>query len=129
MVCRGASAVPSSSRSRLSAAGGDAPFWPATGRFTRPPVPPPRTAYQGATLMKMLASAACVVLLLGAGASAQTLDDLKKDGNGGSTDNNITYGIGYHQPRYSPLKAISKHTLSRPEAGWHLSLDNTGGGQ
>ena len=34
--------------------------------------------------MKTLASAACVLLLLGAGASAQTLVDLKKDGNGGS---------------------------------------------
>jgi hypothetical protein len=37
--------------------------------------------------MKTFASAACVLLLLGTGASAQTLDDLKKDGNGGSTDN------------------------------------------
>jgi hypothetical protein len=52
------------------------------------PVPP--RAYQGGTLMKTLASAACVLLLLGSGASAQTLDDLKKDGNGGSTDNILT---------------------------------------
>jgi hypothetical protein len=47
----------------------------------------PSTAYQGATLMNILVSAACALLLLGSGASAQTLDDLKKDGNGGSTDN------------------------------------------
>lgn len=61
--------------------------------------------------MKTLASAACVLLLLGAGASAQTLDDLKKDGNGGSTDNVLTYGMGYHQQRYS-------RSTSRPSSGW-----------
>src|SRR5215831_14408170 len=61
-------------------------------------------AHQGATLMKTLTSVACVLLMLGAGASAQTLDDLKKDGNGGSTDNILTHGMGYHQQRYSPLQ-------------------------
>jgi hypothetical protein len=45
--------------------------------------------------MNTLASAACVLLLLGSGAWAQTLDELKKDGNGGSTDNILTYGMGY----------------------------------
>src|SRR5262249_54911989 len=66
---------------------------------------------QGATLMKFTVSAACVVLLLGAGAAAQTLDELRKDGNGGSTDNVLTYGMGYHQHRYSPLKQINKQTV------------------
>jgi hypothetical protein len=33
--------------------------------------------------MNTLASAACALLLLSSGASGQTLDDLKKDGNGG----------------------------------------------
>jgi len=79
--------------------------------------------------MKMLASAACVVLLLGAGASAQTLDDLKKDGNGGSTDNILTYGMGYHQQRYSPLKEINKQTVKRLVPVWNLSLDNNWGEQ
>jgi alcohol dehydrogenase (cytochrome c) len=129
MVRRGAPAIDPSSRSRLSTAGADALFLPATGRLNRPPVPPPRTAYQGATLMKMLASAACVVLLLGAGASAQTLDDLKKDGNGGSTDNILTYGMGYHQQRYSPLKEINKQTVKRLVPVWNLSLDNNWGEQ
>src|SRR5262249_8500844 len=96
---------------------------------TGQPVPPPRTAYQGATLMKILTSAACVVWLLGAGASAQTLDDLKKDGNGGSTDNILTYGMGYHQQRYSPLKEINKQTVKRLVPVWNLSLDNNWGGQ
>ena len=49
--------------------------------------------------MKTLTSVACVLLMLGAGASAQTLDDLKRDGNGGSTDNILTYGMGYSQHR------------------------------
>src|SRR5262245_43094871 len=97
--------------------------------FNRPAVPPPRTAYQGATLMKTLASAACVLSFLGAGASAQTLDDLKKDGNGGSTDNILTYGMGYHQQRYSPLKEINKQTVKRLVPVWNLSLDNNWGEQ
>ena len=74
--------------------------------------------------MKTLASAACVLLLLGSGASAQTLDDLKKDGNGGSTDNILTYGMGYHQQRYSPLKQINKQTVKRLVPVWNHSLDN-----
>jgi alcohol dehydrogenase (cytochrome c) len=92
-------------------------------------VPPLRTAYQGATLMKTFASAACVLLLLGTGASAQTLDDLKKDGNGGSTDNILTYGMGYHQQRYSPLKQINRQTVKRLVPVWNLSLDNNWGEQ
>src|SRR5215207_10953389 len=79
--------------------------------------------------MKTLASAACVLLLLGAGASAQTLDDLKKDGNGGSTDNVLTYGMGYHQQRYSPLKQINKSTVKRLVPVWSLSLNNDVGEQ
>src|SRR6478672_9175145 len=79
--------------------------------------------------MKTIASAACVLLLLGAGASAQTLDDLKKDGKGGSTDNILTYGMGYHQQRYSPLKQIDKNTVRRLVPVWNLSLDNNWGEQ
>ena len=79
--------------------------------------------------MKTIASAACVLFLLGAGASAQTLDDLKKDGNGGSTDNVLTYGMGYHQQRYSPLKQINKQTVKRLVPVWNLSLDNNWGEQ
>ena len=79
--------------------------------------------------MKTIASAACVLLLLGAGASAQTLDDLKKDGNGGSTDNVLTYGMGYHQQRYSPLKQVNKQTVKRLVPVWNLSLDNNWGEQ
>ena len=79
--------------------------------------------------MKTIASAACVLLLLGAGASAQTLDDLKNDGKGGTTDNVLTYGMGYHQHRYSPLKQIDKQTVKRLVPVWNLSLDNNCGEQ
>jgi alcohol dehydrogenase (cytochrome c) len=86
-----------------------------------------RRLYQGATLMKTIASAACVLFLLGAGASAQTLDDLKKDGK--NTDNILTYGMGYHQQRHSPLKQINKQTVKRLVPVWNLSLDNNWGEQ
>jgi alcohol dehydrogenase (cytochrome c) len=79
--------------------------------------------------MNTFASAACALLLLGSGISAQTLDDLKKDGNGGSTDNILTYGMGYHQQRYSPLKQINKQTVKRLVPVWNLSLDNNWGEQ
>jgi len=79
--------------------------------------------------MKTLTSVACVLLMLGVGASAQTLDDLKKDGNGGSTDNILTYGMGYHQQRYSPLKEINKQTVKRLVPVWNVSLDNNWGEQ
>jgi alcohol dehydrogenase (cytochrome c) len=77
--------------------------------------------------MKTIASAAAVLLLLGASASAQTLDDLKKDGK--NTDNILTYGMGYHQQRHSPLKQINKQTVKRLVPVWNLSLDNNWGEQ
>jgi alcohol dehydrogenase (cytochrome c) len=77
--------------------------------------------------MKTFASAAAVLLLLGVGASAQTLDDLKKDGK--NTDNILTYGMGYHQQRHSPLKQINKQTVKRLVPVWNLSLDNNWGEQ
>jgi alcohol dehydrogenase (cytochrome c) len=79
--------------------------------------------------MKLIASAASVLLFLGAAASGQTLDDLKKDGNGGSTDNILTYGMGYHQQRYSPLKQVNKQNIKRLVPVWNLSLDNNWGEQ
>jgi alcohol dehydrogenase (cytochrome c) len=79
--------------------------------------------------MKTFASALCVLALLGSGAAAQTFDDLKKDGNGGSTDNILTYGMGYQQQRYSPLKQINKQTVKRLVPVWSLSLDNNWGEQ
>ena len=75
---------------------------------------------EGGSLMKAIASAASITFLLCVSSSAQTLDDLKQDGNGGSTDNILTYGMGYHQHRYSPLKQIDKQTVKRLVPIWSL---------
>ena len=72
-------------------------------------------------------SAAAVLLLGVCAASAQTLDDLKSDGR--NTDHILTYGMGYHQQRYSPLNQINKKTVRRLVPVWNLSLDNNWGEQ
>ncbi len=77
--------------------------------------------------MKTIATTAMLSLLLGAAVSAQTLDDLKNDGK--NTDNILTYGMGYGQNRYSPLKQIDRTTVKRLVPVWNLSLDNQWGEQ
>ena len=76
--------------------------------------------------MKLLISAA-VLFALGGAASAQTLDDLKNDGK--NTDNILTYGMGYSQNRFSPLKQIDKANVKRLVPVWSPSLDNQWGEQ
>src|SRR5262245_4878538 len=93
----------------------------------RPNRPRPSQPHQGATPMRLIASAASILLLLGAAASAQTLDDLKNDGK--NTDNILTYGMGYHQQRHSPLKQIDRSNVKRLVPVWNLSLDNNWGEQ
>src|SRR6202162_2264565 len=65
----------------------------------------------------------------GAVAHAQTQQELLRDGNGGSTDNVLTYGMGYHQQRYSPLRQINKSTVRRLVPVWSASLANEFGEQ
>ena len=77
--------------------------------------------------MKLLITAAAVLFALGGAASAQTLDDLKNDGK--NTDNILTYGMGYSQNRFSPLKQIDKTNVKRLVPVWSLSLDNQWGEQ
>src|SRR2546428_701603 len=77
--------------------------------------------------MRRSALVAAVLLLFATAASAQTLDDLKNDGK--NSDNILTYGMGYQQHRYSPLKQINKSNLKRLVPGWNLSLDNNWGEQ
>jgi len=77
--------------------------------------------------MKFFASLAMILLPLYAPALAQTLDDLKNDGK--NTDNVLTYGMGYHQHRYSALKQIDKTNIKRLVPVWNLSLDNQWGEQ
>src|SRR5437773_12082385 len=77
--------------------------------------------------MKFIASVAAALYLFAVSASAQTLDDLKNDGK--NTDNVLTYGMGDHPQRYSPLKQIDKNTVRRLVPVWNLSLDNNWGEQ
>src|SRR5258705_13535575 len=79
--------------------------------------------------MKPILLAAIITAMLSTTAPAQTLDELKKDGNGGTTDNVLTYGMGYHLNRYSPLKQINKQSIKRLVPVWSLSLDNNWGEQ
>jgi alcohol dehydrogenase (cytochrome c) len=60
-------------------------------------------------------------------AGAQTLDELRSDGK--NTDNVLTYGMGYHQNRYSTLKQISKQTVKRLVPVWNASLGSNYGEQ
>ena len=80
--------------------------------------------------MKTARTTVCAVslsMLLSLSASAQSLDDLKNDGK--NTDNVLTYGMGYHLNRYSPLKEIDKSNVKRLVPVWNLSLDNQWGEQ
>jgi alcohol dehydrogenase (cytochrome c) len=74
-----------------------------------------------------MAWAAAAVLAAGGAASAQTLDELRNDGR--NSDNILTYGMGYHQQRYSPLNQINARTVKRLVPVWNLSLDNNWGEQ
>src|SRR4051794_38297692 len=79
--------------------------------------------------MKHLAALAVIALILSAAAHAQSQDELLRDGKGGSTDNVLTYGMGYHQHRYSALDQIDKRNVKRLVPVWSLSLDNNFGEQ
>jgi alcohol dehydrogenase (cytochrome c) len=63
-------------------------------------------------------------------ASAQTAEQLRADGTkAGNTDNVLTYGMGYHQGRYSPLGQINPSNIKRLVPVWNVSLDNELGEQ
>src|SRR5438105_4042731 len=80
-------------------------------------------------IMQPLATASAVLLLA---AGAQSLDEQKNDGqfnDATRTDNVLTYGMGYHQQRYSPLNQINSKTIKRLVPVWSVSLDNNWGEQ
>ncbi|MDB5864616.1 MAG: qbdA [Betaproteobacteria bacterium] len=79
--------------------------------------------------MKKLLIAAALTAAFGTTAYGQTREELLRDGNGGSTDNVLTYGMGYHQQRYSALKQVNKNTVKRLVPVWSLSLANEFGEQ
>ena len=68
-----------------------------------------------------------LLLLLSAMTWAQTADELKNDGR--NTENVLTYGMGYHQKRYSALNQIDKRSVRRLVPIWNLSLNNDFGEQ
>jgi alcohol dehydrogenase (cytochrome c) len=77
---------------------------------------------------RVTASAIATLILLGAApAWSQSLDDLKNDGK--NTDNVLTYGMGYHQQRYSTLKQINKQNAKRLVPVWNVSLASSYGEQ
>jgi hypothetical protein len=55
-----------------------------------------------------------------------TAEELRNDPK--NTDNVLTYGMGYHQNRYSTLRQINKQTVKRLVPAWNVSL-NSGYGE
>ena len=53
--------------------------------------------------------------------------DLRNDGK--NTDNILTYGMGYHQQRHSPLRQINRASVKRLAPVWSSSLNNDLGEQ
>jgi alcohol dehydrogenase (cytochrome c) len=76
------------------------------------------------TTIAMLALAASTAAFQ---TGAQTLDDLKNDGR--NTDNVLTYGMGYHQNRYSTLRQINRQNVKRLVPVWNVSLGSNYGEQ
>jgi alcohol dehydrogenase (cytochrome c) len=77
--------------------------------------------------MRAIISCAAVLLSVVTSAFAQTQQELNADGR--NTDNVLTYGMGYHQNRYSPLDQINKRNVRRLVPVWSLSLENEFGEQ
>ena len=77
--------------------------------------------------MKLSHLAALVFLLFTSSVWAQSLDELKTDGQ--NTENVTTHGMGYSLQRYSPLTQINKSTVKRLVPVWSLSLNNDLGEQ
>src|SRR5207253_862747 len=78
-------------------------------------------------MMRKLRMVAVLAAAVALPVYAQTLEELKNDGK--NTDNVLTYGMGYHQNRYSSLKQINKSNVKRLVPVWNLSLDNQWGEQ
>lgn len=56
----------------------------------------------------------------------QTTSDLERDAGSGNV---LTYGQGYSQQRYSPLKKITKRNVAKLVPAWSISLENDYGEQ
>lgn len=71
--------------------------------------------------------AAALTLALGwsTASQAQTLDDLKADAR--TPGDVLTYGMGYSNQRYSPLKEINRGNAGKLQPVWAYSLNNPQG--
>jgi len=82
-----------------------------------------------AQMLRCLAARGAFALLsagaIPAIALAQTQEELESDGK--NTDNVLTYTMGYHQNRYSPLNQINKSTVRRLVPVWNASLGSNYG--
>src|SRR5262249_38742681 len=77
--------------------------------------------------MKLFALAVWIILLGMTSVASQTLDELNNDGK--NTDNVLTYGMGYHQNRYSTLTQVNKQTVKRLVPVWNVSMSSNYGEQ
>ena len=80
-------------------------------------------------IMKKILGAIALLAAAHSPLYAQSLQDLARDGKGGSTDNVLTYGMGYHQQRYSTLKQVNKSNVKRLVPVWSTSLSSNYGEQ
>lgn len=68
---------------------------------------------------------AAALALLATSLPAQTLDDLKRDS--ATPGDVLTYGMGYNNQRYSPLKQINTKNAAKLRPVWAYSLNNPQG--
>src|SRR5437773_7918730 len=78
-------------------------------------------------MMRKLRMVAVLAAAVALPVYAQTLEELKNDGK--NTDNVLTYGMGYHQNRYSTLKQVNKQNVRRLVPDWNVSLGSNFGEQ
>ena len=76
---------------------------------------------------RLFVPALALFLIGGCTTVGPTRSDLVRDGQ--NTDNVVTYGMGYHQQRYSPLSQINKSNVKRLAPVWTAPLDNEFGEQ
>jgi alcohol dehydrogenase (cytochrome c) len=74
---------------------------------------------------RSLALAGAVALLAASSAPAQSLDELRN--SQATPEAVLTYGMGYANQRYSPLKKIDKSNVARLVPVWNYSLNNSQG--
>src|SRR5260221_5845995 len=80
-----------------------------------------------AASMHTLRLAALLGAALALPVCAQTMEELTTDPK--NTDNVLTYGMGYHQNRFSELKQVNKQTVKRLVPVWNVSMGSNYGEQ